>query len=115
MLVDNFKTKCVLLEKHRDPDGEGGFSTTWTDGPEFYAAIVHDQSLQARVAEKEGVKSLYTVTVDKNVELEYHDAFRRLDDGQVFRVTSNAKDKKTPNAASFSFWQVTAERWELGQ
>lgn len=112
-LIDTFKTSCILLEKHRVPDGEGGFVTAWTDGPRFQAAITHDQSLQTQVAEKQGVTSLYTVTVGKNVALEFHDVFRRESDGQTFRVTTNAKEVQTPNCASFSFAQVQAEKWRL--
>lgn len=112
-LVKSFEESCVLLQRDAVPDGEGGFVTNWKDGPSFMAAITHDQTLQAQVAEKQGVTSLYTVTVSKNVPLEFHDAFRRVSDGQIFRVTTNAKDKKTPKAASFSFAQVKAEEWRL--
>lgn len=113
MLVDNFKTDCVLIEQTRVSDGEGGFTSTWQDGAEFQAAIVRDSSLEARIAEQEGVSNIYTVTTSKNAKLDYHDVFRRLSDGQVFRVTSNADDKQTPDVATFSFWQVSAEEWEL--
>lgn len=112
-LINSFKERCILLEKHRTPDGEGGFVTTWTEGPEFAAAIVHNQSLQARVAEKQGVTALYDVTVDKNVEIDFHDAFKRVRDGQIFRATSNAKEIQTPGVASFSFAKFTAEEWRL--
>lgn len=112
-LIDGYKVECVLLEKQRKPDGEGGFVTAWTDGPSFMAAIVHNQSLQAQVAEKQGVTSLYTVTIAKNIPMEFHDVFRRVSDGQTFRVTSDAKDVQTPKMASFSFAQVKAEEWRL--
>lgn len=112
-LLDAFKKRCTLLEKHRAPDGEGGFVTTWTDGPTFEAAVVYDRSLQAQVAQKQGVTSLYSVTVEKNVTLEFHDVFRRNEDGQLFRVTTDAKDAQTPGVASFSFAQVKAEEWRL--
>ena len=114
-LIDNFNTLCVLLEKKRVPDGEGGFISAWEEGPEFMAAIVLDQSLQAQIAYKQGVTSLYRVTAPKSLSLEFHDVFRRVSDGQTFRITSNAKDKETPVVASFSFSQVTAEEWSLPQ
>lgn len=113
MLVEDFKEKCVLLEKKRTPDGEGGFNTGWVDGMEFDAAIVCDTSLQARIAEKQGVSSFYTVTTNINAKLEYHDVFRRLSDKKIFRVTSDGDDVRTPKIASFQFSQVTAEEWEL--
>ena len=103
----------VMLEKRRIPDGEGGYITEWADGAGFKAAISFDSSMEARVAEKQGVTSLYTVTVPLNCKLEYHDTFRRLRDGKVFRVTSDGDDKITPPSASFQFAQVTAEEWVL--
>ena len=102
----------VLMEKKREPDGEGGFlPAVWVDGASFKAAITFNSSMEARTAEKQGVTSLYTVTVPLNCKLEYHDSFKRLRDGKVFRVTSDGDDKITPASASFQFAQVTAEEW----
>ena len=112
-LIDDFKTECVLLEKSRVPDGEGGWAVTWADGMTFTAAIVMDNTLAARVAESEGMKAVYTVTTEKTMPLDFHDVFRRSSDGQVFRVTSDGKDKMTPDRASFQFSQVSAEEWSL--
>ena len=103
----------VILEKHSVPDGEGGFNTVWTDGACFSAAITFDSSVQARTAEKLGVTSMYTVTTNKNVMLDYHDVLRRVSDGKILRVTSDGDDVKTPNSASFQYRQVTAEEWTL--
>ena len=101
----------VMLEKTRVPDGEGGFTAGWVDGVHFKAAISFDSSMQARTAEKEGVTSLYTVTVPLNCKLEYHDVLKRIRDGKVFRITSDGDDKITPPSASFQFIQVTAEEY----
>lgn len=112
-LIDAYKVPCVLMEKTRTPDGEGGWITSWTDGARFNAAIVMDTTLNARVAEKEGMTSVYTVTTDRSLPLDFHDVFKRLEDGKVFRVTSDSTDKETPNVASFQFHQVNAEEWQL--
>lgn len=101
------------MEKTRVPDGEGGWNTSWVQGLEFDAAVVRDTTLNARVAEKEGMTAVYTVTVDKNLPLDFHDVFKRLKDGQVFRVMSDSTDKETPDRATFQFHQVTAEEWVL--
>ena len=113
MLTDAFKTGCTLLTRTATPDGQGGTIIAWADGATFEAAIVRDSSTQARIAEKQGVTELYTVTVDRDAALAYHDVFRRDSDGAVFRVTSNITDSRTPGVASFQFAQVTAERWVL--
>lgn len=112
-LVDEFKVPCVLLEKKRVADGEGGWTTTWVESAEFSAAIVRDTTMTARIAERDGVTNVYTVTTDVNAPLEFHDVFRRESDGQVFRVTSNGDDKVTPGRSSFQFSQSSAEEWVL--
>ena len=112
-LVGNFMARCTMLEKKRIPDGQGGFKTGWADAGPFMAAVVKDNTLAARVAEKQGVTEVYTVTTPTGVGLEFHDVFRRDSDGATFRVTSNAIDSRPPDAATFAFEQVNAERWEL--
>ena len=103
----------VLLEKRREPDGEGGFITNWVENIVFKAAITFDSSMESRIAEKQGVSSRYTVTTGKGAKLDYHDVIKRLSDGKVFRITSDGDDKQTPKSASFQFLQVTAEEWWL--
>lgn len=112
-LIDDFTEQCVMIEKRRTADGEGGFTVEWVDGMTFYAAITFDSSMQAREAEKQGVTSLYTITTPINAKLEYHDVIKRKRDGKIFRVTSDGDDKITPKRATFQFAQVTAEEWEL--
>ena len=99
------------MDKTTTSDGRGGFTTTWKDGADFTAACVFDSSMQARMAEAAGVKALYTITTAKNVNLQYHDVFRRASDGKIFRVTSDGDDKKTPNSAALNMRQVTAEEF----
>lgn len=111
-LFEQMTTTCVLVEQRRVSDGEGGFATSWVDGAEFEAAIVRDTSTLARIAEKDGVANVYTVTTPK-ARLSFHDVFRRLSDGQCFRVTSNSDDGATPSMVTFSFGQCSAEEWEV--
>ena len=112
-LMDDFKTTCVLLVPEKVPDSDGGTKVEWIAGKEFDAAIVFDSSLSAKKAEKDGVTSLYTVTVDRSLVFAYHDVFRRKTDQKVFRVTSDGDDKHTPIRASFQVAQFTAEEWRL--
>lgn len=112
-LIENFKTPCVLLEKHKEEDGEGGFISEWRESAKFEAAIGFDNTLEARIAEKQGITSVYTVTTSKNAVLEYHDVFKRLSDGKIFRVTSDGEDVLSPEVSSLDMSQVTAEEWRL--
>ena len=112
-LIDEAMTTVVLMEKTRISDGEGGFFVEWSEGVAFKAAVTFDTSIESRVAMQQGVTSVYTVTTPKNVLLEYHDVFKRLSDGKIFRVTSDGDDKFTPESASLDMRQVTAEEWSL--
>ena len=112
-LLSEAMTTCVILNKQTEADGYGGYITTWVDGAEFKAAIVLDSSMQARIGEKQGVTALYTVTTTKALNLQYHDVFRRVEDGKTFRVTSDGDDKKTPASAALDMRQVSAEEFSL--
>lgn len=112
-LLSEAMDKCTILDKRTVDDGYGGFVTKYTEGASFNAAITFDTSIEARRADKEGVSSLYTVTTDKALTLNYHDVFRRDSDNKIFRVTSDGDDKFTPASAGLSMRQVTAEEWEL--
>lgn len=112
-LLQEAMSQCVMLNKQTEPDGYGGYIVTWADGATFEAAITFDTSLEARVADKQGVSSLYTVTTGRAMTLEYHDVFRRVTDGKIFRVTSDGDDKYTPRSAGLDMRQVTAEEWSL--
>lgn len=112
-LLDEQMEKCILIDKRRTPDGYGGSNIEWVDSVEFEAAVVFSTSMEARIGEKQGVTALYTVTTKKAMNLQYHDVFRRVSDGKIFRVTSDGDDKHTPASASLNMRQVTAEEWEL--
>lgn len=112
-LIDVMMVDCTMMDRSTVSDGMGGFDYVWTDGAAFSAAIVKNNSIEARIAEKEGVTEVYTVTVPKGTVLNYHDVFKRVSDGAIFRVTSNIPDSETPSVSSFQIGQVTAERWNL--
>lgn len=112
-LLSEAMDDCIILNKQTSPDGYGGYVTTWVDGAEFKAAIVFDTSMEARSANKQGVTSMYTVTTGRALTLEYHDVFRRVRDGKIFRVTSDGDDKYTPASTALDMRQVTAEEWSL--
>lgn len=112
-LLSESMTKCTYLVKTPTDDGYGGYVITWVEGVSFDAAIVLDNSMQARTAEKAGVTALYTVTTPKSMNLQFHDVFRREEDGKIFRVTSDGDDKHTPASASLNMRQVSAEEWTL--
>lgn len=114
-LLDDAMETCVIMDKSTESDGYGGYRTVYSEGAEFQAAIVFDTSIQARVAEKQGVTSLYTVTTSKALVLQYHDIFKRMRDNKVFRITSDGDDKFTPASSTLDMRQVTAEEFVLNE
>lgn len=112
LLTDSME-KCVILNKQTVSDGYGGYISSYQDGAEFLAAIRFDTSMEGRTAEKQGVTSLYTIITQKVMNLQYHDIFRRVEDGKIFRVTSDGDDKETPESATLNMREVTAEEWSL--
>jgi len=112
-LLSEAMEKCIMLDKQTVADGYGGYITQYVEGAEFDAAIVLDNSMQARVAQQQGVTGLYTVTTSKALNLQYHDVFKRDRDGKIFRVTSDGDDKRTPASSTLNMRQVSAEEWSL--
>ena len=112
-LLDEYMESCIIYDKRTVPDGYGGYTVEWVEGAPFNAAITLDSSIEARRAEKEGVTGLYTITTSKSLNLQYHDVFKRVSDGKIFRVTSDGDDNHTPASATLDMRQVSAEEWEL--
>ena len=108
-LLQEAMDSCVYLNKSKTLDGYGGYINVWSDGAEFQAAITFDTSMEARVGEKQGVTSRYTVTTGRSLTLQYNDYFRRVRDGKLFHVTSVGDDVATPASAMLDMRQVTCE------
>lgn len=112
-LLDDAMETFILLNKVRVPDGYGGMITRWTDGAEITGAIVFNSSAEVQIAQSMGAMGAYTLTVRKNVELDYHDVLRRTSDNKIFRITSNSDELKTPDSATLNMRNYNAEEWEL--
>ena len=110
-LLSEAMENCIYITRTKVSDGFGGYIDIFVEGVQFKAAIVFDTSIQARIGEKQGVSSRYTVTTDKSMVLLYHDMFKRERDGKIFRVTSDGDDKFTPKSAGINMRQVTAEEF----
>lgn len=112
-LLTDMMEPFVMLDKRSVSDGLGGFTREWIEGAEFQAAAVLDNSTAARVGAMQGLTSLYTVTTPRNINLQFHEVFRRVRDGKIFRATSDGDDKATPKSATIDMRQVSAEEYAL--
>lgn len=114
-LLSEAMEACTLIDQITRSDGYGGYERDWQDGAQIQCAVVLNTSNEARVAEAQGTKAIYTVTTDKAINLQYHQVLRRERDGKVLRVTSDGDDNATPASAMLNMRQVTAESYNLGQ
>lgn len=112
-LLDSMMEQCRILNHIREDDPYGSSVDYWADGATFDATIIKNSSPEVMVAEKQGISEIFTVVTRKGFQLDYHDVFRRLSDGQVFRVTSNVTDSEAPEASTIKIAKVTAEKWVL--
>ena len=79
----------------------------------FGANAKDSGSAEVQIAQSMGAMGAYTLTVRKNVELDYHDVLRRVRDSKIFRITANSDDLKTPPSATLNMRNYNAEEWEL--
>lgn len=112
-LLGSVAKKCILMERMRISDGESGYITTWTEGVEFNNYQGLDTSMEARIAEKEGVTSVYSALVDKALPIEYGDYFKDLESGKTYRVTSEPDEKQAPKISTMNLKYFTAEKKAL--
>ena len=112
-LMDEYSVECVLLVKTRTDDPVGGYKIAWVENAHFQAAWEYLSAPEITVAEQEGVARTYRIYVDKTLDLDYHEAFRRTDNSQVFRVTNPGTDRKTPSFSRLNKRLIEVEKWEL--
>ena len=112
-LLDSAFETFTIINKSVVDDGYGGTTTIWTDGMAIKGAIVYNDSTQMKIAQAMGVTATYTLTVRKNVALDYHTVLRRESDKKIFRLVSNSDDKKTPEEAALNMRQYNAEEFVL--
>lgn len=109
-LLSEAMEKCILMNKTTVSDGYGGYEVAWTEGAEFEAAIYMNNSINTQVAEKQGVTGIYQITTSRTMRLDFHDVFKRVSDGQYFRITSK-DENKTPASTALDMRVVMAEEF----
>ena len=112
-LLDEAFEVFTIVDKRTAPDGYGGVVTEWVDGADINGAVTYDSSAEMKVAQAMGSTSAYTLTVRKNVSLDYHTVIRRKSDSKIFRVLANSDERKTPDSAKLNMLQYPVEEWKL--
>lgn len=109
MALKDFFVDMQFMDKRTVEDGYGGVTDGFIPGAKFRAGITTKQSTEAQIAYQQGLKTIYTIVFEPNVQLHFGDRVKRISDGRVFRVTSNAQDMTTPARANLRMSQVSAE------
>lgn len=112
-LIFEMMEDCKIMNLARTDDEYGGYTRAWTEGASFKASIIKNATTEAQIAEKQGIKELFTVVVQKGFALDFHDVFKRLSDGEIFRVTSRITDSEAPARSTVKIAKVSAERYDL--
>lgn len=112
-LLDAMEESFVMMDKRSNiPDGRGGYTSGYVEGAGFNAVVEITNSLDETVAEQQGVTGVYDVTISRGIRLQFHDVFKRVSDGKIFRVTSK-DESETPSTTNLDIRKVRAEEWEL--
>ena len=108
-LTDYFES-FVMQDWRSFTDNFGDLNWKWEDGAEFQAGIIFDNSIEARTAEAQGVKSVYTIMTSPRINLEFQDVIRRVKDNEYYRITGVPTDDMPPAQAEVQFKRVSAEK-----
>lgn len=103
----------VIINKAIIDDGEGGYTTAWSDGAVIRAALDIGSASEQRLADAQGLKKVYTATFPKRTPIRYGDYMRKISTGEIYRITSDPYDNQTPEMARNQSCFATAERTEL--
>lgn len=112
-LLENAYEDFIVINKAVIDDGYGGTATTWSEGATIEGAITFDASSVVKIAEALGSTSVYTLTVKKSIDLDFHTVLKRKADNRIFRITANSDDRKTPQGAYLNMRQYSVEEWKL--
>ena len=114
MIFDEYREDFAFMDKSHTRDSEGNPIVTWTQSEAtFKAGIRFDNSVQAKVAQANGVQDLYTIICEKSIDLEFNDVIKRLDTGVTYRITTSGKDNHTPASAGLNMRAVSAKVWAI--
>lgn len=94
-------------------DGYGGQIYEWAVTAKFEGVLKLDESISTQLAEKQGVKGVYTMTFSKPTRLAWHTVICKGNDlTRCWRVTSK-DEKATPNSSALDMRMVRCEEYEL--
>lgn len=110
LLTSSFED-FIIMNKTIVPDGFGSVTATYTEGPTIQGAMPYNNSTLAVIARAAASKTTYTLTVRKNIDLDFHTILKRKKDGKLFRLLTGTDDHQTPPTAGLNMRQYDAEEY----
>jgi len=108
MALEEFFEPVYVQDWISKPDGFGGIIWGLGDGAKIDVGFIQNQSIEARVAEFQGIRNIYTIVTRPGSGLEHQDVVRRVRDGAKYRITSDFN--VSPNVADEEIAQASAEK-----
>lgn len=108
-LLDEYFEDFRIMNKAVVDDGYGGRETQWTEGATVKGAMVYEGSELNRIAEAVGSTTNYRFTCRRDLELDFHDVLKRVNNPKYFRITTNSDENQTPKSAGINMRQYFAE------
>lgn len=109
MALEDFFEDFNIQSKVYVETGFGTFEPQYTNGANFRAGISTNSSAEAQIAERNGMRTIYTIVHLPSITLHKDDRVQRIKDGHIYRITSDSTAMTTPAIADMQYAQVTAE------
>lgn len=110
MALTDFFEEFKHMTVEEVTNGEGGYNETLIEGKSFFGAIATKQNIQVKLAEKEGIKPIFTIMANKENILKFDMVIKRIKTNELFKITSNSKDLESPAISDLNICKVSAER-----
>lgn len=102
----------VVMNINLTDDGYGGQAYRIVEGLHFNAVLILGNSIQAEIAQKQGVTGIYTLVYPKNLDIPARTVIRRIKDGKYLR-TIELDGNPMPDEASIEVKVTRAEDYIL--
>ena len=102
----------VVMNINLTDDGYGGQAYRVVEGLHFNAVLILGNSIQAEIAQKQGVTGIYTLAYPKSLDIPARTVIRRIKDGKYLR-TIELDGNPMPDESSVEVKVTRAEDYIL--
>lgn len=111
MALSDFYKDIFFLNKISNSDGLGGIEFIYMEGAKFKGVITIESNTETRIAEQQGLKSIYTLSTSKGIQIDFGDLIKSED--KVYKVVSVKNELQTPHFSNLDLQQYELERYQI--